>query len=62
MKIGFDGGVEFCSASEKKLASWQKRLSPLNVELYQYEGPKDPRKNLIERSHRTDDEEFYIAR
>jgi hypothetical protein len=35
--IGFDGGSEFCNASEKKLAVRQKKLSPLNVELYQYD-------------------------
>jgi len=62
VNVGFDGGTEFCSASEKKLSSRQKRLSPLNVEIYQYNWPKDVRKNLIERSHKTDDEEFYIAR
>jgi hypothetical protein len=37
IKIGFDGGTEFCSASEKKLALRQRKLSPLNVELYQYD-------------------------
>ena len=61
MHIGFDWGTEFCSASEKKLAKRQESLSPLNVKLYQYEGSRDVRKNLIERSHKTDDEEFYIA-
>jgi hypothetical protein len=62
MKIGFDGGTEFCSASERKLALRQEKLSILNVEVYQYDGSRDERKNLIERSHRTDDEEYYIPR
>ena len=60
--IWFDWWVEFCSASERKLASRQEKLSPLNVVVYQYDWPKDIRKNLIERSHKTDDEEFYIPR
>ena len=34
----------------------------LNIEFYTYYWPKDPRKNLIERSHRSDDEEFIIPR
>jgi len=60
--VGFDWWVEFCSASTVKLASRQEKLSPLNVVVYQYDWPKDIRKNLIERSHKTDDEEFYVPR
>ena len=62
IKIGFDWWTEFCSASPIKLALRQKKLKPLNVVVYQYDWPKDVRKNLIERSHKTDDEEFYIPR
>jgi len=62
IKIGFDGWAEFCSASVAKLATRQEKLSPLNVVVYQYDWPKDIRKNLIERSHKTDDEEFYVPR
>jgi hypothetical protein len=58
----FDWGSEFCSASPKKLAEWNKKLEVLNCVVYQYEWAKDIRKNLIERSHKTDDEEFYNPR
>jgi hypothetical protein len=34
----------------------------LNAEIYSYEPRFDIRKNLIERSHKTDDEEFLIPR
>lgn len=62
IRIWFDWWVEFCSASQRKLALRQEKLNPLNVEIYQYDWPKDIRKNLIERSHKTDDEEFYVPR
>jgi hypothetical protein len=57
-----DGGTEFCGGSKAKLAIWNKLLQTINVKAYQYDGPKDVRKNLIERSHRSDDEEFYAPR
>ena len=60
--IWFDWGSEFCRASPEKLAQRQEILDPLNCEVYQYDWPKDVRKNLVERSHKTDDEEFYIPR
>ena len=62
ISVWFDWWVEFCSASDKKLAERNKILWVLNCIAYQYEWSKDVRKNLIERSHRSDDEEFYVPR
>lgn len=60
--IGQDNGVEFCSGSPKKAIDWNDTLKPLNATIYTYNPYWDIRKNLIERSHRTDDEEFLIPR
>jgi hypothetical protein len=60
--VWFDWWSEFCRASPEKLAQRQEILDPLNCKVYQYDWPKDARKNLVERSHKTDDEEFYIPR
>lgn len=60
--VGIDNGVEFCSGSERKEAEWNQILQPLNCQIYSYEPGHDIRKNLIERSHRTDDEELYVPR
>jgi len=62
IKIWVDGGTEFCGGWEKKLAEWNNILQTINCEVYQYDGARDIRKNLIERSHRSDDEEFYVPR
>lgn len=53
--------AEFCSASLRKLKNWNKRLSGYNVNVYDTGGAKW-KQNLVERSHRTDDEEFYCPR
>jgi uncharacterized protein YqgV (UPF0045/DUF77 family) len=60
--IGYDNGSEFCSGSPPKLADWNALLNQLNASAYAYHPNWDTRKNLIERSHRSDDEEFYIPR
>jgi len=60
--IGTDNGCEFFSGSERKNAEWNKLLNVLNAEIYPYEPGHDIRKNLIERSHKTDDEEFFVPR
>ena len=60
--IGTDNGSEFFSGSEKKKAEWNKLLNILDAEIYSYNPGFDVRKNLIERSHRTDDEEFFVPR
>ncbi len=59
--IQIDGGLEFCSGSKRKLESWNNKLSKYNVEVYDTDGVKW-KQNLVERSHRTDDEEFYCPR
>jgi len=60
--IGIDNGVEFCSGSQKKLDAWNATLNNLNASAYQYNPHFDIRKNVIERSHRTDDELLFIPR
>ncbi len=60
--IGMDNGAEFCLGSQKKEDEWNKVLSVLNASVYQYNPHFDIRKNLIERSHRTDDEALFIPR
>lgn len=62
IKVGGDNGPEFCCGSERKEKQWNKYLSRLNASYYSYDGKRDVRKNLIERSHATDDSEFYIPR
>ena len=56
-----DGGSEFCSASERKLTGWNDYLSKYNAHVYDTGGAKW-KQNLVERTHRTDDEEFYCPR
>lgn len=60
--VGQDNGLEFCSGSVDKEGEWNKALAPLNAHLYSYHVGHDVRKNLIERSHRIDDEELYVPR
>ena len=61
ISVLFDGGAEFCSASPKKLADWQTFFDPFGVTVEHTDGDKT-RQNLVERSHRSDDEEFYCPR
>jgi hypothetical protein len=60
--IGTDQGSEFFGGSDRKQAEWNRLLAVLNADIYSYEPGFDVRKNLIERSHRSDDEEFLIPR
>ncbi len=62
IRIGMDNGLEFCLGSQKKEDEWNRVLSVLNSSVYQYHPHFDIRKNLIERSHRTDDEALFIPR
>lgn len=62
MIIGFDNGSEFCSGSTRKEDEWNNLLACMNAGVYSYEPSFDIRKNLIERSHLSDDEELYIPR
>lgn len=61
MHIQFDGGSEFCSGSKRKLLLWNALFAPFGVILSQTEGVKW-KQNLVERSHKPDDEEFYVPR
>jgi hypothetical protein len=61
IKIQMDGGGEFCSASKRKLAWWNEKLKRYNAVAYDTEGVKW-KQNLVERTHRIDDEEFYCPR
>ena len=60
--IGMDNGSEFTSGSKDKLKQWNAILKLLQAEAYCYHPGHDVRKNLIERSHLTDDQEFFIPR
>jgi putative transposase len=62
IRIGMDNGLEFCLGSKKKEDEWNRVLAVLNASVYQYDPSFDIRKNLIERSHKTDDEALYIPR
>jgi hypothetical protein len=62
IKIGVDNGVEFCCGSEEKEAWWNQILASVKAQVYSYHPGHDIRKNLIERSHLTDDQELYIPR
>ncbi len=59
--VQIDGGPEMCSGSKRKLDKWNEQLSKYGVEVYDTEGSMW-RQNLVERTHRTDDEEFYCPR
>ncbi len=62
MDIGFDNGMEFCGGSKRKEEEWNRLLAVTRARVYSYNAGFDIRKNLIERSHLTDDEELYIPR
>lgn len=61
INIHTDWWVEFFSWSEKKQKEWNNILKELDSDIDCYNPNWDIRKNLIERSHRSDDEEFLIA-
>ena len=56
-----DWWAEFFSNSEKKKLEWNNILKELDSDIDCYNPNWDIRKNLIERSHRSDDEEFLVA-
>jgi len=56
-----DWWAEFFSNSEKKKLEWNNILKELDSNIDCYNPNWDIRKNLIERSHRSDDEEFLVA-
>jgi hypothetical protein len=58
ISVQFDGGREFCSASLKKINDWNLEFKKYGVRVYDTQGAKW-KQNLVERTHRIDDEEFY---
>jgi len=60
--IGMDNGTEFTGGSAEKLDEWNRILAVLQAQAYCYTPGHDVRKNLIERSHLTDDQEFFVPR
>ncbi len=56
-----DMGGEFYSGSKRKQKEWNDHFAIYNAHVYDTEGAKW-KQNLVERSHRTDDEEFYCPR
>jgi hypothetical protein len=61
INVQFDGGMEFCSMSKTKTEMWNEELKPYNVHVSDHGGSKW-KQNLVERTHRIDDEEFYCPR
>lgn len=55
-----DNGAEFFSGCAEKKQEWNDLLWLLNARIENYHPNWDVRKNLIERSHRSDDEELLI--
>jgi hypothetical protein len=60
IKIWTDNGAEFFSGCQTKKKEWNDILELLNAQIDSYHPNWDVRKNLIERSHRSDDEELLI--
>lgn len=61
INVQFDGGSEFCSMSKIKTGTWNDELKSCGVQVGDHGGSKW-KQNLVERTHRTDDEEFYCPR
>ncbi|EKE29674.1 MAG: integrase catalytic region, partial [uncultured bacterium (gcode 4)] len=60
IRVHTDGGSEFFSGSKRKQKEWNSIIGELDADIDCYNPNWDIRKNLIERSHRSDDEEFLI--
>ncbi len=60
--IGMDNGRELTSGPGNKLDEWNRILALLQAQAYCYTPGHDVRKNIIERSHLTDDQEFFVPR
>ena len=61
INVQMDMGYEFYSGSKRKQKKWNDHFAGYNAYVYDTEGVKW-KQNLVERSHRTDDEEFYCPR
>lgn len=61
ISIQMDMGCEFYSGSKRKQKNWNDQLKGYDAYVYDTEGAKW-KQNLVERTHRIDDEEFYCPR
>jgi hypothetical protein len=61
INIQMDMGAEFYSGSKRKQKEWNRYFKKYNCHVYDTEGVKW-KQNIVERSHRIDDEEFYCPR
>ena len=61
INIQMDMGGEFYSGSKRKQEEWNNYFKQHNAYVYDTEGAKW-KQNLVERTHRIDDEEFYCPR
>ena len=61
INVQVDMGGEFYSGSKRKQQDWNDSLNKLNAYVYDTEGVKW-KQNIVERSHRTDAEEFLCPR
>lgn len=61
INVQVDRGSEFCSGSKRKTEEWNSYFKKHNVVVYDTNGAKW-KQNLVERTHRIDDEEFYCPR
>jgi len=61
INVQFDGGAEFCSASDRKTAAWNEYFKKYDAFVYDTGGAKW-KQNIVERTHRIDDEEFYCPK
>jgi len=59
--VQMDMGSEFYSGSKRKQKEWNEYFKKYNCHVYDTEGVKW-KQNIVERSHRIDDEEFYCPR
>jgi len=57
-----DWGEEFGGKSRTKITDLRKLLKPLGATIHQNHKGRSEENGFVERSHRTDDEEFYIPR
>src|SRR3989344_4505789 len=57
-----DWGEEFGGKSRQKITDLRKLLKPLGATIHQNHKGRSEENGFVERSHRTDDEEFYIPR
>lgn len=59
MNVQGDNGSEFCGGSKRKEEALNRLLDPWNASFLSIPAGKKYLQGIVERSHRTDDEEFY---